>query len=726
MTVQKVPELREEAFEPPRPAHPRRPAVPQWAWLGLLSCVLGSLFIAVDLYANRGHYVPPLDDAYIHAQYAFRLGHGHFLQYAPGAAASTGASSFLYMVVLGAAVALGLPANLLLPAAVAFGVVCLGVTTACASRTATLLFGPRCGLWAGLLTALSGPALWGAASGMEVGLTAALLMGTVLAFTRELPRARFAVTPVLGALAALCRPDALIFAVAVCAGMLVAVLRSRRSLPHKLATTGWLALPVAAGAAQLLAYRAATGDATSDSMAAKSLLHPAQFDLFGFATAWGENVAAFARALSGLDDHHFLLPGGLVLAALGVAALVRRGRAHAHVGWVVAAGLVAVLAALATLSTATWQHLRYLQPYAPLVLLLVVVGVTGLARRTRSGDLARVGVLGAAVVYACTALPTWAGTLGEDSAHARQRVVSLAAWIREHLPPGARVGVHDAGAAAFLGGHPTVDLVGLTTAGLARPAVHGPGSVYEALRHMPPQQRPDYLALYDDLPEGANLIHLSEGGLFSATSPVLGIPELSLYKLDWSLIDSGRLPHGSPAAGPQNAAGLQKTDGPQNAAGFQNAAGLRDQVNIGSLSSEDAHHYGTDPARPGQQAHTEVRTVEYPDGKSVDSERHVLGGEHFDLRNLTPGRDVRLVLRHDATGSKPGVDTGARDVMFRVNGELVGGHQLTPHSRGWNETEFTIPGRFVRSPQVHIGVQPPNPRTGPYPDYHSFHYWAYQ
>lgn len=703
MTVQqKIPEIREERPRPPKPPRRRAPTIPQWAWFGVLACALGSLFVAVDLYANRGHYVPPLDDAYIHAQYAFRLGHGHFLQYAPGAAPSTGASSFLYVAVLGAAVAVGVPAHLLLPAAVTFGVVCLGITTACASRLGTLLLGSRCGLWAGLLAALSGPALWGAASGMEVGITAALVTGTVLAFARELPRARFAVTPVLGALAALCRPDALIFALAVCAGMLVATLRSGRAPLAKLAATGWLALPTLAGAAQLLVYRAVSGDATSDSMAAKSLLHPAQFDVFGFATDWGKNVEQFAQALSGLDDHHFLLPGGLALAALGVVVLIRRGRAHASVGWVVAVGLVGVLAALATLSTATWQHLRYLQPYAPLVLLLVVGGVTGFARRTRSADLVRVGVLGAAVVYACTALPTWASTLGEDSAHTRERVVSLATWIREHLPPGARVGVHDAGAAAFLGGHPTVDLVGLTTAGLARPAVHGPGSIYEALRRMPPDQRPDYLALYDNLPEGANLIRLSEGGLFSATSPVLGIPELSLYKLDWNLIDSGRLPH---RAG---------------------TSGLRDQVNIGSLDSEDAHRYGTDPATPGQQARTEVRTVEHPDGEVVDSERHITGGEHFDLRHLTPGRDVRLVLRHDATGDKPGVDTGARDVVFRAGGELVGGHQLAPHSRGWNETEFTIPGRFIRSPEVRIGVQPPNPRTGPYPDYHSFHYWAYQ
>jgi hypothetical protein len=707
MTVQKVP-IQRDVPAAPQPRSRRRIAgPPQWVWLGLLACAVGSLFAAVDLYANRGHYVPPLDDTYIHAQYAFQLGHGRFLQYAPGAAPSTGASSFLYMVVLGAAVAAGVPAHLLLPVAVAFGVACLGVTAACTTRLGTLLSGHRCGLWAGLLTAVSGPALWGATSGMEVGLTAALVTGALLAFARELPRTRFVLAPVLGALAALCRPDALVFAAVVSAGMVVATARSRRRLHAKAARAVWLALPIIAGAAQLLAYRAITGDATSDGVAAKSLLHPAQWDPLGFAIDWGKNLAAFARALTGLDDNQFLLPGGLVLAALGCAVLVRRGRAHAGVGWVAAAGLVAVFAALATLSTATWQHLRYLQPYTPLVLLLVVVGVSGFARRAHSANLVRTGVLTAAVLYAATAVPTWAGILGQDSAHTRERVVSLAVWIREHLPPGARVGVHDAGAAAFLSGHPTVDLVGLTTAGLARPAVHGPGSVYEALRDMPPDQRPDYIALYDDLPEGANLIHLSEGGLFSATSPVLGIPELSLYKVDWSLIGSGRLPHSPNTAG-------------------ASPAGLRDEVNVGSLSSEDAHHYGTDPATPWQQAHTEVRTVEYPDRKEVDSERHIVGGEHFDLRGLTPGRDVRLVLRHDATGGKPGVDTGSRDVVFRVGGTAVGGHQLTPNPRGWNETEFTIPGQLVRSPEVHLSVQPPNPRTGPYPDYHSFHYWAYQ
>ena len=706
MTVQKTPELREKLTRPPTPPNRRGPHIPAWLGFAVLACLAGAVFVAVDLYENHGHYVPPLDDAYIHAQYATRLGHGHFLQYTAGAAASTGASSFLYVLLLGGAVAAGVPAHLLLPTAVVIGVVFLGVTTACTTRLGALLLGRRCGIWTGALTAVCGPLLWGAASGMEVTLTAALVTGTALCFARELPRARFAGTPVLGAFAALCRPDALVFVAVVCAGMLVANLRSHRTPVAKAATASWIALPLVVGATQLLVYSSLTGGAASDGVAAKSLLHPPQFDPFAFFTAWGENVAEFARQLSGLGGSHFMLPGGLALAALGVAVLVRRSRAHAHLGGVVAVGLLAVVAALSTLSTATWQHLRYLQPYAPLLVLLIVVGVSGLARRTRGADLVRSGVLGVALVHACTAIPAWAGSIGEDSAHVRERVVSLAVWIREHLPPGARIGVHDAGAAAFLSGHPTVDLVGLTTPGMARPAVNGPGSLYEALRDMPPQQRPDYLAIYDNLPEGANLIHLSDGGLFKPTGPVLGIPELSLYTLDWSLLGSGDLPHGG------------------------SAAGLRDQLNVGSLRSEDEHHYSTDPSSPGRQPTSEVRTVDYPDdrtgGRAVDSARHIIGGEHFSLGHLTPGRDVRLVLRHDATGDKPGVDTGSRDVMIRVGGQLVSGHQLAPNPRGWNETEVTVPGEFVRSPNINVAIEPPNPRTGPYPDYHSFHYWAYQ
>ena len=48
----------------------------------------------------------------------------------------------------------------------------------------------------------------------------------------------------------------------------------------------------------------------------------------------------------------------------------------------------------------------------------------------------------------------------------------------------------------LLWGSPTVDLIGLTTNGLALPTRNGVGSLYERWRKMPEEKRPDYFAIY--------------------------------------------------------------------------------------------------------------------------------------------------------------------------------------------------------------------------------------
>src|SRR5215510_3257435 len=70
---------------------------------GLFCAVSGAIFLAYALASRavgRGDYVMPLDDVYIHFQYARQLAAGQPYVYNPGLPPSSGATSFLYPYIL--------------------------------------------------------------------------------------------------------------------------------------------------------------------------------------------------------------------------------------------------------------------------------------------------------------------------------------------------------------------------------------------------------------------------------------------------------------------------------------------------------------------------------------------------------------------------------------------------------------------------------------------------
>ncbi|GAA2359646.1 hypothetical protein GCM10009854_43090 [Saccharopolyspora halophila] len=684
-------------------SEPARPRERRWtAWLvGAGALLAGLCFVLVDIYYNHGRYVPPLDDAYIHMQYGAQIGRGEFLRYNDGDPISTGASSLLYVLLLGSFYAVGFNGPLLLPAAVIFGVVCHALTAAGVVVLGRRLAGPVVGAWSGALTAFSGPLLWGAASGMEISATALLLVSTLLVLTREVPHGVFRFTPVLVALAALARIEAMVFLVAVPVLMICSIWRRPgRKVAARIGATAWSALPFVVVAAQLLFYKIATGSASPNGSQAKSHLNMPNLTISELAGEVSDNFAAFMQILSGIERQDFTFPGALLLAAVGAAVLARDRGPRRWVGWTLGVGTVLALGAISTLGTALWQEVRYLQPFLPLFTLVAVIGLADLGGRLRAGSRGPVALLAVAALFTALSVPQWVHRTVQDSGGIRERVVALASWMNGALPPGTRVGVHDVGAAAYLSDHPTVDLVGLTTNGLAKPALNGMGALYEELREMPVDQRPEYVAIYDRMPEGVQLDQLADAQLFGV--PVLALPTMTVYEADWSLIDTGDRPM-SPVRGE-----------------------IRDYVNVGSMASEEAHDHDVAPADASFQPLTAVRTVEEGGHQVVDSSRHVRGEEEFVLHDLVPGESVRLVARTDSSSPKPGMYTGARLVRVFADDTEVTTHYLEPDPKGWSETTITIPAELVTDSELTIRMGSAQGYGGPYPDYQSFGYWAIQ
>lgn len=228
----------------PSPPEPRSAPRPE-LWAPRISVAVALLLALAYAFANPGLREFCLDDAWIHLAYAKSLRLGDGLSYNPGDW-QTGFSSPLWVLLLAAwptepepVVAVKLLGALLHAATAGLAsAIALDLVSARASL-ARPLPAMSVALLAGILCATSPSLLQGASSGMEVPLTAALLLACVRASLRE----QWLLAGVLGFAVELARPEAL----ACLLGVAVVLGLSRRKpwplvpvLGAGLALAGWV------------------------------------------------------------------------------------------------------------------------------------------------------------------------------------------------------------------------------------------------------------------------------------------------------------------------------------------------------------------------------------------------------------------------------------------------------------------------------------------------------
>lgn len=675
----------------------------------LLSVLVMGVFLGVNLAYNRsdlaygpGVFSAPLDDTFIHLQYGRQIGEGELFRYNDGDAVSSGGSSFLYAFVLGVAHFAGLDGGSLLGFAIVFGASTFVISVLLGLEIGRKLVGNRAGLWSGLLIATNGALAWGATSGMEVGLLTVLLLGTLLAFLRESASGRFWITPSLAALAALTRPEGWLFAAAITGSVVFLILRRSggdgegRSI-RRLAALPYVLLPLVAGALPQVFYWIAAGNSAQNGILAKSLLYQPFLGPVELVDAASENLAEMIQSLLvGISPERYLFPGALLFCLLGAVYLVIQDTRHRVFAVGFGSALVLSLASLATLNTWGWHHFRYLLPFFPLILIMSTVGFRSLADAAdRRWLLDALGVF--ALLFSLVSLPIWAATAGGNALQVREQQVSIGYWLRDNIPQGARVAVNDAGAIRYYGGHPTVDLVGLTTNGLALPYRNGVGSLYEALERIPERERPDYFAIYPEWFSGLETAGVmgEEIARFTLTSrpdvaPVVGSDEVVMYRADWSLARSG--------------------------ASFRGEGEVRDTIDVADIQSEEQHDYQARTPLVGLAPSNLLLRQEYPDGDVVtDAGRQVPGSEEFVVSGLSPGRPLTVVMR---TTSAP------FDLRVRADGRYAGRWVFQSTASGWLDVSYTIPAEYVNSESLRIELLPS--KDAPLVPHAPYYYWFAQ
>jgi hypothetical protein len=490
---------------------------------------------------TRGHAPVPLDDVYIHFAFARAAAEGHPFQWIAGQGYSSGGTSLTWPLLLAPFHALGLRGERLFVAAAALSLVCLLDL----ARSLRALVGDA--PWPVVLATALGPvavplAAWTLYSGMEVALLSALSARLVLAVRRlgslEAGR-RAAAQRALGLLAALVvatRPEALALAVpAALAGAARARTTSApRSLARMLGPT--LALLVALA----LVNQRLTGEAQAAGAVRKLLLS----DPYATTTKTAVEITKNFVVLESQGVE--LALGGRPFAALVVglglyAALSRRSRGLALPAL---SGALGVLALSTLNATARFQNLRYVAPVLTLLVLAALLGAAELARRGRA-HAALASALAALVVLAPARLyPTQLALYAEASRNIAEQQVEVAARVRALAP--RRVMVNDAGAIPYLSGARALDglgLGGLYGLPFARASVHGEGAVLELIERLPPDERPDLLALYPGWWPGLTSSFGEPLDEVRITGNVIcGADTKVLYRPDWSALGGATEP----------------------------------------------------------------------------------------------------------------------------------------------------------------------------------------
>jgi hypothetical protein len=469
-----------------------------WILAAGLAAALAWLALGYAASLNAGQGLKPasvLDDAYIYFQYAHEMARGHFFSYQEGAAASSGVTGLLYLLILSLLSRLGFEGPL---AAWFIGTASLLGSLALLPSLAKRCF-PKLGEdWGAALFFSLGPLLACYFNGMETGLFCFLLLASLDAFLEEpLPGRAW----VLLSLLALSRPE----------GQLAAAMLASRELIFK--RQNWKGPALALGAAALPSVLdlALTGSLVPDSVRAKALSFasdPLQVHIIGsseyfvgalkglFSGFFGDaDSVGFAGIKSqGNTPSMLYAPLALPLALWGIFASQAR-LSRALKPWLLWA--LACLILQSWKIPVGWHQFRYLALDAPLIWLGAALALERLKSLGSEGALAT--ALALWLSFGAASLAWHAAQSYDSTLRYRAFNGAAAAWLKSHAAPEEAVLVVDSGILAWESGHKIVDLPGITDHQLSLAAqateLSGSGPVFKELMRRPPEQRPLWAVL---------------------------------------------------------------------------------------------------------------------------------------------------------------------------------------------------------------------------------------
>ncbi len=723
-----------------------------WAALSTLLCARA--FYGSMMAETSGEWSAPLDDVFIHFDYARSIAQGHPFEWSPGNGYSSGNTSILYPFVLAIGYLSGFTGQTLMLWAAVIAATCVfGILLACRS---VFFLGVIGGDWGRIGAYLLPPIFlglgaldWSLWSGMEVSFFLGL-WAVALAASHELdvaPRSKIARRAWLfgaaGAILVLTRPEAVstigIFALASS----ITIWKKTRFTSALGAFLRCVVPAACIVVVQALLNRALTGEFSASGAIVKLAVNSP------FLTS-DEKLADYIfnlkySVLRNTEYHFTDVPAfGMLIPALALAAVaVKETRRAGLILWGQIAGWLLLTAFNGQVR---WQNERYTMPAVAWLLVAATLGAIALAKKSGRPNIVLTLVLGALALqavgvatrpantnpeirYAWSAVILGGSALacilqiwplrvvavvltlflardhqeknargqrwffGRASRNIRDQHIVAGRWLRRYQPH--RILVGDAGALVYASEARGLDIIGLGgyhQLPFARAGVHGLPATLELIERMPPADRPDLLAIFPTW-WGVLPTWFSSGVLarFPVEGNVIcGGYEDVVYRADWHLLGTGEQPREAPSG-----------------------ESIRDSVDIADLVSEKGHAYSF-PQPAGGWTDMKILPDPSDDTKDMfDAGRRIAPGknERFTLSHLTPGTPAHLVIR-----SAPETPS---NVFVHIGGNAT--VQLVfEKGQSWVEAIAPISGVSVKnSIDVELWNQGPT-------DFVDYHVWVTQ
>ncbi|HKQ71280.1 MAG TPA: hypothetical protein VJT73_18180 [Polyangiaceae bacterium] len=678
-----------------------------------MTLLVARAFYGYMLVQTGGEWSAPLDDVFIHFDYARAAARGYPFQWSAGNGYSSGNTSLLYPFVLALGYLGGFRGSSLM--------IWAGLV-ACVSVFALLLvlrrlfdgLPPRVKYFAPLALFSVGALDWSLFSGMEVALYLGIwggALGAALDLEEDLARpdgtrgVAFAtsgwVLGLWGVLLVLTRPEGA-SSIAALGLMVAATAYQQKNTRRALCILAQCGAPAfAALVGQALANRLLTGEfAASGAIVKLNLYNPymtprEKLDEYTFLLKY----VVFRNT-----EYHFSdsMPYGYIVPALAAVPLLsERTRKIAITLWGSVASWLLIVALNAQVR---WQNERYTMPAVAWLLVLAALGIALLVDPTIA--LVSAVTTQRAFVHARRALACVLVALfvvhqeprlrdqiwffGRASRNIRDQHITAGRMLRQMNPRPQRLLVGDAGALLYASDLPGVDLIGLggfRDLPFARAGINGLGATLELLERVPAPDRPDVLAIYPswwgDLPSwfGRYLAEVPVRG-----NVICGGSEKVIYRADWHALGRGETP-------------VTLRPGEE----------IADELDIADLVSEGEHAYQFPHPSAGFVEMKVLPDPSDPRSELFDAGRRIPSGrsEHFRLK-LVPGKSARIVVR-----TAPERPTRVR---VAIDGEAIGALEFVA-AEGWREGSIGI-ARARASVDVTL-----TPESGDWVDHHL---WAVQ
>lgn len=668
----------------------------RFIWILFISIALATLIIYVltALDAGQGNLLMPLDDVYIHFQYARQMAIGHPYQYNLIDPPTSGATSLIYPYLLAFGYLIGFKGLWLGLWAMILGTFAMIASLWAVYRLCKAMDVPQ---WLSILTAVSfgltGSISWHFMSGMETGIVITLTLFTLLFVIEK----RLIPFLIVSTLLTISRPEAGLVS-AIAAGTLFLRLwndfGALEKHPAKRKYLLLLAIPILAIGLQPLVNLLITGTTVATGAQAKSILATVPRDMTliigriwdNFSRMWLEFVTGY-DAREGRGWYLPILTG--LTGLLAIPMLIFK-KDYRLVGLMLLGCFLALTGAISTLDNAFWHFKRYQMPMMALFFPLSAWFITAVMRRFQKMRYPVYILEGIVIpVFAIALFLQFQHYHAMNVSYVYQQPYQMASWLRDNTSEDSLVAVHDVGLMRYLGERSTLDMVGLTTPGAAAYWRNGPGSVAEFLIN----EQPDYIASYGR-GHGYGLAYLADTSLYENqladfTIPdwqphlnvALAVDSQGIYQPDWeNTYDVG-----------------QFTEYSQYWLGNS----FEYRLNVADIASESIFNYQWNSNNnPG--FNTEVRDMgfryrKYVSIPFVDGFRLINDYESFTFENVDTSLDAMLVTRvHSASSGQ---------IEIYLNGEYYQTRIITENPGQWFDLPTLIPSELLTE-TLNIEIRP--------------------